>query len=64
MHVWYVDAGIEDTPELVYTRCLVLSCLFYTTRTLGEGRGGKRQKWGKEGNGHPLPPVSGSVNDI
>jgi len=27
MHVWYVDAGIEDTPEPVYTHCLVLSCL-------------------------------------
>jgi len=26
MHVWYVDAGIEDTPEPVYTHCLVLSC--------------------------------------
>ena len=25
MHVWYVDAGIEDTPEPVYTYCLVLS---------------------------------------
>ena len=25
MHVWYVDAGIEDTPEPVYTHCLVLS---------------------------------------
>ena len=24
MHVWYVDAGIEDTPEPVYTHCLVL----------------------------------------
>jgi len=23
MHVWYVDAGIEDTPEPVYTHCLV-----------------------------------------
>ena len=27
MHVWYIDAGIEDTPEPVYTHCLVLSCL-------------------------------------
>jgi len=27
MHVWYVDAGIEDTPEPIYTDCLVLSCL-------------------------------------
>ena len=26
MHVWYIDAGIEDTPEPVYTHCLVLSC--------------------------------------
>jgi len=26
MHVWYVDAGIEDTPEPVYTHCL-LCCL-------------------------------------
>ena len=26
MHVWYVDAGIEVTPEPVYTHCLVLSC--------------------------------------
>jgi len=25
MHVWYTDAGIEDTPEPVYTHCLVLS---------------------------------------
>jgi len=25
MHVWYIDAGIEDTPEPVYTHCLVLS---------------------------------------
>ena len=23
-HVWYVDAGIEDTPEPVYTHCVVL----------------------------------------
>ena len=22
MHVWYVNAGIEDTPEPVYTHCL------------------------------------------
>ena len=28
MHVWYVDAGIEDTPEPVYTHCLVLSSGF------------------------------------
>jgi len=27
MHVWYVDADIEDTPEPVYTHYLVLSCL-------------------------------------
>ena len=27
MHVWYIDAGIEDTPEPVYTHCLVLSWL-------------------------------------
>jgi len=29
MHAWYVDAGIEDTPEPVYTHylvCLVLYC--------------------------------------
>ena len=32
MHVWYVDAGIEDTPEPVYTHCLVLSCLTTTPR--------------------------------
>ena len=25
--MWYVDAGIEDTPEPIYTHCLVLSCL-------------------------------------
>jgi len=25
MHVWYVDAGIEDTLEPIYTHCLVLS---------------------------------------
>jgi len=25
MHVWYIDAGIEDTPEPDYTHCLVLS---------------------------------------
>jgi len=31
MHVWYVDAGIEDTPEPVYTQCLVLSCGSYYT---------------------------------
>jgi len=24
-HVWYVDEGIEDTPEPVYTHCFVLS---------------------------------------
>jgi len=24
-HVWYVDMGKEDTPEPVYTHCLVLS---------------------------------------
>jgi len=29
MHVWYVDAGIEDTPEPVYTHCLVLSCTYH-----------------------------------
>ena len=23
LHVWYVDAGIKDTPEPVYTPCLV-----------------------------------------
>jgi len=27
MHVWYVDAGIEDTPEPVYSHCLVLTLL-------------------------------------
>jgi len=27
VRMWYVDAGIEDTPEPVYTHCLVLSCL-------------------------------------
>jgi len=27
MYGWYVDAGMEDTPEPVYTHCLVLSCL-------------------------------------
>jgi len=27
MHVRYVDAAIEDTPEPYYTHCLVLSCL-------------------------------------
>ena len=26
-HVWYIDAGIENTPEPVYIHCLVLSCL-------------------------------------
>jgi len=28
MHVWYADAGIEDTPEPLYTQCYmyVLSC--------------------------------------
>ena len=31
MHVWYADAGIEDTPEPVYTHCLVL---FNRTMTL------------------------------
>jgi len=28
MHIWYVDVGIEDTPEPVYTLCLLLSCSF------------------------------------
>ena len=36
MHVWYIDAGIEDTPEPVYTHCLVLSCIYlvYVTLTM------------------------------
>jgi len=34
MHVWYVDAGIEDTPEPVYTHCLVLSCLEWSLHQL------------------------------
>ena len=33
MHVWYVDAGIEDTPEPVYTHCLVFD--FAGVRTSG-----------------------------
>jgi len=28
MHVWYIDAGIEDTPEPVYTHCLVIVIVF------------------------------------
>ena len=34
MHVWYVDAGIEDTPEPVYTHCLVLGTSLYYSRRL------------------------------
>jgi len=34
MHVWYVDAGIEDTPEPVSTHCLVLSCLEWSLHQL------------------------------
>jgi len=49
MHVWYVDAGIEDTPELVYTRCLVLSFLYNLHAEGRKGRKetkvGKRREW-------------------
>ena len=24
--MWYVDAGTDDTPDPVYTHCLLLSC--------------------------------------
>jgi len=37
MHVWYVDAGIEDTPEPVYTHCLVLSCLVLLGHRVSSG---------------------------
>ena len=33
MHVWYVDAGIEDTPEPVCTHCL-LSIVYFPFATL------------------------------
>ena len=45
MHVWYVDAGIEDTPEPVYTHCLL------SVYWLGGRKGIRSVKTGRWGVG-------------
>ena len=45
MHVWYVDAGIEDTPEPLYTHCLL------SVYWLGGRKGIRSVKTGRWGAG-------------